>query len=140
MLDDKKDGYEDFSVEEILGEDFVEALREEMRRTKILIPNVEKLKLANELCMKIKELFDENGYEYEIRTNANPLMLTVLHINFISFDFVITPKQVSDFQEIIGQTNGITFSGGREDGKIELGIRIMDAFIDAAAPSREEFD
>jgi len=49
----------------------------------------------------------------------------------------IDPLHVSLFQEIIGKANRISFSGGRNDGKVEIGIRVMDAFIDIVADTHD---
>ena len=135
IADDEELSDDEFSIDDLLGEDLVDALREEMRRTKIIVPNVERLKFANEICLQIKEILDDGGYEYEIQPKVNPLFMTCLHINILTSVFSVTPQHVSLFQDIVGKANGINFSGGRIDDNISVDIRIMDAFIDAAERS-----
>ena len=135
IADEEELSDDEFSIDDLLGEDLVDALREEMRRTKILVPNVERLRFANEIYLQIKEILNDGGYEYEIQTKVNPLLMTCLHINILTPVFSVTPQHVSLFQDIVGKANGINFSGGRIDDNISIDIRIMDAFIDAAERS-----
>jgi len=116
-------------------DDFMEALfdamREELRREKILFPNITKLKKAEDVINKLQKLFDTLDVNYKIDTRRIEISPCDVEIEILIdyFDLGLSKIDIISFIKILDETDFLSVSM-RIDNKIHFSFRISDVFIE----------
>ena len=94
---------------------------------KILIPNLEKVKLVQQIYNYAIELLEECNAEYTIDISREPITPDAVSIDIITDNLSVANKYYSVYKNVINAIDSIS-QYSRVDGKMSIMLEIFDVF------------